>query len=198
MADTALEARQAFGALFIGVAVAVFAGAILSEIAFLNELPLYFYAIIWIGSFGVTFGATWPRFRKAIPSIRARMKHSVRWPQGAKVINAICWAGPFASIAAFPALYQYLILLGIGLGNLSTYMMMKKYGHLDNREQLVVAVISLAALPAALMVDAYLFAMQQDIAVMLSRIFIAVAYAAGGTYALAASKKQESHVASSQ
>lgn len=186
MSGTALETRRAFGVLFIGVAAAVFAGAVLSEIAFLSNVPFYYYAIIWLGSFGATFGAAWPRFRKAIPAIRSRMKNSVRWSQGAKALNAVCWAGPFASIAAFPALYQYLILLGIGLGNLATYAMMKKYSRLDNREQLIVAAISLAALPAALAIDTSVFAEQQDIAVMLSRMLIALAYGAGGSYALAA------------
>jgi hypothetical protein len=85
-------------------------------------------------------------------------------------------------------MYQYLILLGIGLGNLSTYLMMKKYSGLDNREQLIVASISLAAAPVAVVVDSSLFATHQDIAVMVSRILIAGSYAAGGAYALLASK----------
>ncbi len=185
MSDTALQARRAFGVLFVGVAAAVLAGAALSEIAFLNDAPLYYYAAIWLGSFGATFGAAWARFKKALPAIRGRMKNSVRWSQGAKALNAVCWAGPFASIAAFPALYQYLILLGIGLGNMATYAMIKKYSGLDNREQLLVAAISLAALPAAFAIDTSVFADRQDIAVMLSRMVISLAYGASGAYALA-------------
>jgi hypothetical protein len=184
MPDAVLETRRAFGVLFVGVAVAVFAGAVLSEIAFQNDVPIYYYAIIWLGSFGATFGAAWPRFRKSLPSIRGRMKNSVRWSQGAKALNAVCWTVPFASIAVFPALYQYLILLGIGLGNMATYAMMKRYSGLDNREQIIVAAISLAALPAALAIDTTIFAERQDIAVMLSRMLIALAYGAGGAYAL--------------
>lgn len=186
LSDTALETRRAFGILFAGVSAAVFAGATLSELAFQNNSPFYYYAIIWLGSFGATFGVAWPRFRKAMPAIRERMKNSVRWSTGAKALNGICWAGPFASIAAFPGLYQYLILLGIGLGNLSTYLMMKRYSGLDNREQLIVAAISLAALPAALAIDTSLFVDNQGVAVMLSRMLIALAYGAGGTFALLA------------
>ena len=103
---------------------------------------------------------------------------------GAKALNGICWAGPFIAIAAFPSLYQYLILLGIGLGNLSTYFLIKKYAKADNREQLIVAVISLVAIPVAIVIDSSLLATHQDIAVMLSRILIAIAYAAGGAFAL--------------
>ena len=178
------ETRRAFGFLFICVSIAVGAGSVISELAYLNDLPLYYYAVIWLGSFGAVFGAGATKFRKAAPAIRGRMKTSVRWSAGAKALNGICWAGPFIAIAAFPSLYQYLILLGIGLGNLSTWLLIKKYSKVDNREQLIVAVISLAAIPAAIVIDSMLFATHQDIAVMLSRILIAIAYATGGTFAL--------------
>jgi hypothetical protein len=130
------------------------------------------------------FGAAARKFRRAAPAIRSRMGASVGWSAGAKALNGVCWAGPFAAIGAFPSLYQYLILLGIGLGNLSTWLLIKKYSNTDNREQLVVAVVSLATLPVALVIDSSLLASHQDIAVMLSRILIAVAYAAGGAFAL--------------
>jgi hypothetical protein len=181
--EAVLQTRRAFGFLFISVAIAVGAASIVSEIAHLNNFPIYYYPIIWLGSFGAVFGAGLPTFRKVGPAIRGRMKGSIAWPVWAKALNGVCWAGPFASIAAFPELYQYLILLGIGLGNLSTYLMIKKYSGNDNREQLIVSVISLAAIPAAFALYGSLVA-NQSIAVMLSRILIAIAYAAGGAYAL--------------
>lgn len=184
MLQTAVETRRAFGLLFICVSIAVGAASVISEIAYLNNLPLYFYAIIWLGSFGAVFGAGANKFRKAAPAIRGRMKTSASWSAGAKALNGVCWAGPFVAIAAFPSLYQYLILLGIGLGNLSTWMLIKRYSKADNREQLIVAVISLVAIPVAIVIDSSLFATHQDIAVMLSRILIAIAYAAGGAFAL--------------
>jgi hypothetical protein len=182
--DQVAETRRAFGLLFICVSIAVGAASVLSEIAYINNLPLYSYAIIWLGSFGAVFGAGATRFRKAMPAIRGRMKTSVGWSAGAKAFNGVSWAGPFIAIAAFPQFYQYLILLGIGLGNLSTWLLIKKYSNAENREQLIVAVISLAAIPAAIVIDSSMFASQQDVAVMLSRILIAVAYAAGGAFAL--------------
>ena len=182
---SAIEARKAFGLLFIAVSIAVVTASFLSEIAhIIASFPLYYYAIIWFISFGAVFGASSPRLRKAVPAILGRMKTSTKWSTGAKAINGICWAGPFAAIAAFPSLYQYLILAGIGLGNLSTYLMIKRYSGADNREQLIVAMTSLAAIPAALVIDSMLFATRQDIAVMMSRIFIGIAYAAGGMFAL--------------
>lgn len=182
--DPAVETRRAFGFLFVCVSIAVGIASVISEIAYLNGLPIDYYAVIWLGSFGMVFGAGAAKFRKVAPMIRGRMKTSARWSAGAKALNGICWAGPFIAIAAFPSLYQYLILLGIGLGNLSTYFLIKKYGKADNREQLIVAVISLVAIPVAIVIDSSLFATHQDIAVMLSRILIAVAYAAGGAFAL--------------
>jgi hypothetical protein len=167
------------------VSIAVVIASCLSEIAyFIIGLQLYYYVIIWLASFGAVFGGSYRRLRKALPAILNRMKTSTRWPTAAKILNGICWAGPFAAIAAFPSLYQYLILAGIGLGNLSTYLMIKKYSNTDNPEQLIVALVSLAAVPAAVMIDSMIFATRQDIAVMLSRIFIGIAYAAGGAFAL--------------
>lgn len=167
------------------------AGSVLSEISYLNGAPVYYYPIIWLGSFGAVFGAGLPRFRKAAPAIKGRMKTSRKWSTASKVLNGMCWAGPFLAIPAFPAIYQYLILLGIGLGNLSTYILVKKYSGGDNREQLIVASFSLGALPLALAIDSTIFTSNQDIAVMLSRLLIAISYAAGGLFALAGTRRAD-------
>ena len=184
MLQDPVETRRAFGFLFVCVSIAVGAASVISELAYINTLPIYYYVIIWLRSFGVVFGTGAAKFRRAAPAIRGRIKTSAKWSAGAKTLNGICWAGPFAAIAAFPSFYQYLILLGIGLGNLSTYLMIKRYSNADNREQLIVAAVSLVAVPVATIIDSSLFVTHQDIAVMLSRILIAIAYAAGGTFAL--------------
>jgi hypothetical protein len=184
MQQNPLEVRRAFGLLFVGVSIAVGVAAILSEIAFVNKTPTFYYAVIWFGSFGITFSVIFGKFRKIIPSIRGRMKNSVKWSRNVKTINGLCWAAPFITIGVFPGLYQYLILLGIGLGNLSTYLFMRKYSELDNREQIIVAVISLVAIPIAIVIDTSTFITNQTIAVIASRILIAIAYGAGGIYAL--------------
>ncbi|HEV2193469.1 MAG TPA: hypothetical protein VGR54_07635 [Nitrosopumilaceae archaeon] len=189
MQNSPLEVRRAFGMLFVGVSIAVGAAAILSELAYYDKFPTYYYMIIWFGSFAITFGIIFGKFRNIIPSIRGRMKNSVRWSRSIKSVNGLCWAAPFAAIGMFPSLYQYLILLGIGLGNLSTYLFMRKYSGLDNYEQIIVAVISLAAIPVAAVIDTSQFIItNQTIAVITSRILIAIAYGAGGVYALFAKK----------
>src|SRR5215212_6454203 len=178
------EARRVFGIFFITISIAVGAAAILSQIVFINKEPFYFYAIVLVLSFGIPFGTIFGKSRKLISSIGDRMKHSADWSAGAKILNGICWAGPFAAIAAFPSLYQYLILLGIGLGNFSTYLLMKRYSGLDNREQMIVGLISLTAVPIAVEINTTLFIARQDIAIMLSRILISLAYGMGGIYGI--------------
>jgi hypothetical protein len=185
--NSILEVRRAFGFFFIAVAIAVAAGAVASEVAYSDGLGVVYQAVMWLASFGVTFGVAAGRFRKVFPSIRSRMKNSIGWPTTAKVINGICWAGPFAAIGLFPYLYQYLILLGIGLGNLSTYLLMKKHSGLDNREQAIVGIISLVSIPVAVGID-HIVVSNQSVLVTLSRILISVAYAVGGIFALHAKR----------
>jgi hypothetical protein len=187
MQNSPLEVRRAFGLLFVGVAISVGAASALSEIAFEHRDPIYYYAIIWFGSFAVTFGAIFGKFRHIITSVRGRMKNSVKWPGQVKAINGLCWAAPFAMIGVFLPLYQYLILLGIGLGNVSTYVFMKKFSGLANYEQIIVGAVSLAAIPVAILIDTF-FVSNQTLAVIVSRFMIALAYGAGGIYALLAKK----------
>jgi len=183
MQKSPLEVRRAFGVLFVGVAITVGSASILSEIAFEHKDPIFYYAIIWFGSFAITFGIILGKFRTMLSSIKGRMKNSVKWPPVVKSINGLCWAAPFAAIGVAPHLYQYLILLGIGLGNTSTFLFMKRYSGLVNPEQIIVGAISLAAIPIAILLDTSLIS-NQTTAVITSRIMIAVAYGAGGIFAL--------------
>jgi len=187
MQHSSIEVRRAFGLLFIGVAISVGTASILSEIAFEHKDPIYYYIIIWLGSFAITFGIIFGKFRQIGPSIRGRMKNSTKWSSPIKAINGLCWAAPFAAIGAVPSLYQYLILLGIGLGNTSTYIFMRRYSGLANHEQIIVGAISLVAIPIAVLIDTS-FVSNQTIAVIVSRLMIAAAYGAGGIFALLSRK----------
>ena len=178
------DTRHAFGILFLAVSAAVGFGSVLTEIAFIRRLPNFSYLIIWVASFGVTFAVLFAKFGRSIYAVRNRMKNSIKWPVNVKAVNGLCWAGPFLAIPIFIHFYQFLILLGIGLGNISTYLLMKKYNNLDNREQMIVGLISLFAIPFAIWIDSIMFYTRQDIAVMMSRILISVAYGTGGIYAI--------------
>ena len=181
---SSLQIRHAFGVFFINIAIAISGGSILSEIVYRNNAPSYYYLIIWIVVFGIVFGSQSKKFKTIFPSIRQRMKNSTKWPLPIKAINGICWAFPFALIAYFPEFLQYLLLLGIGLGNVSTFIFMKKFSHSSNIEQMLVGIISLILIPFAIVIDSSIFTETQDVAVLLSRLFIAVSYAVGGVYAI--------------
>ncbi|MDQ3838188.1 MAG: hypothetical protein M3297_02855, partial [Thermoproteota archaeon] len=103
-----------------------------------------------------------------------------------------CWAGPFAAIAVVPSLLPYLILAGIGAGNVTTYLLLKRYkkvsrhnngygGDSSGRGQFLVGLISLIAIPIVLGIYT-MFVVREDIAVLLSRFSISFAYAVGGIH----------------
>jgi hypothetical protein len=184
MEYSSLQIKRSFGIFFINIAILISCGSILSEIAFHNNAPLYYYAIIWMLTFGLVFGLQFRRFRVIFSSIRQRMKNSTKWPLPIKAINGLCWAFPFALIALFPEFYQYLLLLGIGLGNVSTFIFMKRLSHLNNKEQLIVGITSLVLIIPSFVIDSSIFPETQDIAVLISRLFIAASYAIGGIYAV--------------
>jgi hypothetical protein len=50
--------------------------------------------------------------------------------------------------------------------------------------------VSLAAIPVTYGMHTNIIAIKEDIAVMLSRIFVALAYAVGGIYAIVTNKRQ--------
>src|SRR5919108_859321 len=198
--------EKLFGVFFIAIAIAIALASILSEIAFLNKLPLYYNAVIWIGSFIVTFTSLFYNKRNILwSSLRNRIKNSIKWPIHAKIINGMCWAGPFAAIALLPSLSPYLILAGIGCGNVSTYLLLKRYedinkskssNHNNNnssigREQIIVGLISLTGIPIVFEAHIGMLIVGEDIAITLSRILISFAYATGGIYALMINNKRK-------
>jgi hypothetical protein len=152
-----LEIKRSFGFIFILVSIAVGVAAILTEFAFMNNASFYHYVLIWISSFVVIFGMNFHRLKKIFPLIQNRMKNSTKWPIYVKSINGVCWAAPFIIIIILPFYTQYLILLGIGLGNLSTYIFLRKYNNQNNKEQLIVALVSLVALPISFEIGTSLF-----------------------------------------
>jgi hypothetical protein len=76
------------------------------------------------------------------------------------------------------------VLVGIGLGNISTYLLLKRYNDISSHEQLIVSLVSLAAIPVTFEVHSSIVEIIGDVAILLSRIFVSLAYAAGGIYAI--------------
>ena len=181
--DSQAEASRAFGTLFVYIAIAIGWGAVLSEIATKIHVSIYGIALIWSACFIVTFGVNFRRLKRILFSVRIRMKNSISWPFSAKIVNGLCWAAPFASIGVLPSLYQYLILIGIGSGNLSTDLLLKRFNGIKNRGQMMVGVISFASIPISVWFDTTTIS-NPDLAVFMSIILISVAYGAGGIFSL--------------
>jgi len=184
MEYSSLQVRRAFGIFFINIAISIFFASILSEFFFQNNFPSFSHGITWLMIFVLVFGLQFRKFRVIFSSIRQRMTISTKWPLSTKALNGLCWALPFVLIPFFPAFSQYLLLLGIGLGNISTFIFMKKFSGLQNKEQLVVGGLSLVLILPAFAIDSSIFPESQDIAVLLSRLFVAISYAIGGLYAI--------------
>lgn len=66
---------------------------------------------------------------------------------------------------------------------------MKLFSRQNNKEQILIGLVALLAIPIDVKIDTSLFASNQDIGVLLSRLLIAMSYAIGGTYALFSKNK---------
>ena len=179
-----IESR-AFGFLFISIAIAVLTGTIINEFLSTHGVPIYYQLLSWILVFALILGITFTKMNNLFQSIRNRMKNSIKWPLHAKMINGLSWAGPFLAIPIFHPFSQYLILLGIGTGNISTFLLIKYYSNYKNKEQFIVGIIAIIMIPVLFLVDVLLTSVlvHQHI-LALSRIFVAISYGVGGIYAL--------------
>ncbi len=184
--DPDVQIKRSFGLLFIAIAIAIIFAAVLSQFLSLDKVPYYYYPPLWLASFGASVGITLYKRRKILASVRTRMKKSLGWPLHIKIINGLSWAGPFAAISVFHQLYPYLILLGIGLGNMSTYFLIKIYSRNSNKEQLLVGLIAICSIPISIILDNTIFSTSYELALVFSRFLIAISYGMGGVYALIA------------
>ena len=175
--------RRAFGLLFVTIAIAVAVAAMLSELIFFYNGSMVHYAIVWFSSICIAIGLLFYRSPGIVRNLRARFRQSTGLPKIMKAVNGLSWATPFALIPIFPAYYPYLVLLGIGLGNVSTYLIFRRMHRFTFIEQFIVGVISLAALPLLVALKS-LNAISDDVLLLLVRLCIALAYGIGGTHAL--------------
>jgi hypothetical protein len=175
--------KRAFGFLFIAIAIAIFGATLFGELSFYSGSSNY-YSTVWIFTFVTIMGISIYKLRYLLGLIRNRMKTSIKWPTYVKIINGLCWAGPFLLIPVFHSLYPYLILIGIGIGNISTYLFLRIYSKNDNKEQLLVGFLSMCMAPTLLLFSTTLFSNRPDIVLILSRLLIGVSYGLGGIYAI--------------
>ena len=182
--NVGIESRVS-GFLFLAIAIAVLTGTVISEILSTYKIPIYYQLLSWLLIFALILGITFMKMKNMFHTIRNRMKNSIKWPLWAKTINGLSWAGPFLMIPAFHTFSQYLILLGIGFGNISTYLLIRSYSKYDNKEQFVVGIIAVLMIPVLFSVDMFTHSnLVHHHILALSRIFVAISYGVGGIYAL--------------
>jgi hypothetical protein len=181
-----IDIKRSFGVLFIAVSVAILFAAVASFLLATSHFPYYYYPLLWFGSFCISVGASLYKKRRVFSSVRSRMKKSLAWPLYIKIINGLCWAAPFSIISIFHDLYPYLILLAIGMGNISTYLFIKIYSKGDSKEQLIVGLIAISGILISIILDNTIFSTDYEIALLVSRLLIAASYGMGGVYALVA------------
>lgn len=175
------------GIIFIYISLSIFAATIISEIIS-REINYYFYAMIWIGSFLIFFLLFRTRIIDSVKIIKSRIKTSTSWPLTIKILNGICWAGPFFFVAFIPVIHEFLILLGIGLGNISTSLIFLKYNRLKNKDQMIVGLVCLISIVIIMVLYQYelIEKLQGE---FLARILISIAYGIGGVYSLFSREK---------
>jgi predicted branched-subunit amino acid permease len=118
---------------------------------------------------------------KALYNIRNKIKKSTGWPTYIKIINGMCWAGPFGLGAIIPPLHEYLILAGIGLGNVSTFIIFLLINKIRNIDQLIVGLICLFSIVLIFFLF-YENVIDKPAGEFLARILISIAYGIGGLY----------------
>jgi len=182
--NVGIESR-AFGFLFISISLAVLTGTIINEFLATHHIPIYYQLLAWILVFIFVLGITFTKMKNLFRSIRNRMKNSIGWPLHAKIVNGLSWAGPFLAIPIYHPFAHYLILLGIGTGNISTYFLIKYHDDYKNKEQFIVGILAITMIPVLFLVDVLLApVLVHQHVLTLSRLFVAVSYGVGGIYAL--------------
>lgn len=177
------KVRKAFGLLFVAISISVAIAAVISELILMYKGSVIYYAIAWFSSVSVALGLLFYRSPGIVGDLRGRFKESTGWPSIMKAVNGISWAMPFALIPLFPMYYAYLVLLGIGLGNISTYLVFRHMRAFAFREQLMIGIMVLATVPMLFALKS-LNAASDDVLMLILRLSIAAAYGVGGTYAL--------------
>ncbi|HEU5460696.1 MAG TPA: hypothetical protein VFU79_00340 [Nitrososphaeraceae archaeon] len=169
------------GILFIFISLSVFSATLVSFIIDLTVDLFFIDIIVWIVCFFIYFIIFKSKIIHSLQIIRNRIRKSTGWSPGIKLINGLCWAAPFGLGAIIPSYHEYLILTGIGLGNLSTFIIFMINNKIKNMEQFIVGLISLMSIGIIILLynDNIITKSSGD---FLARILISVAYGIGGIY----------------
>lgn len=169
---------RVFSFMFFFISVWFGVSSILSHLVFVYNLDYFFYYLIWPGCFAISFLL----FLKPLMSMRTvfrdRVSTSISWPFVVKLINGLTWALPFVFILFFHKYYPFLLLTGLSLGNISTFIFLRKYSKIYSIEQIITGSLILSSLFSILIY--YDYADDYEQTLFLTRVMISVSYAIGG------------------
>lgn len=111
-------------------------------------------------------------------SLKNRFSKSISWPLHIKIINGLTWALPFVLIPFFHRYYPFLLLTGLSLGNISTFVFLRKYSKILNLEQIITGSMIVFSLIGLLLY--YTHSNDYEMLLFFSRILISISYGAGG------------------
>lgn len=169
---------RVFSFLFFFISLWFGLSSILSHIIFVYNLDYFYYYLIWLGCFAISVLL----FLKPLMSMRTvfrdRVSTSISWPFAIKLINGLTWALPFVFIPFFQKYYPFLLLTGLSLGNISTFIFLKKYSKIHSIEQIITGLLILSSLFSILIYYDYTGNYEQTL--FLTRVMISISYAIGG------------------
>jgi len=169
---------RVFSFIFFFISVWFGLSSILSHIVFVYNFSYFYYYIIWIGCFAFSLLL----FLKPILSMRKvfrdRVSTSISWPFLIKLINGLTWALPFLLIPFFQKYYPFLLLTGLSLGNISTFIFLKKYSKIFSIEQLITGALLLSSLSVVTIY--YNYTDHYEMILFSTRVMISVSYGMGG------------------
>lgn len=169
---------RVFSFLFFSISLWFGLSSILSHIIFVYNLDYFYYYLIWFGCLAISLLV----FLKPLISMRTvfreRVSTSISWPLSVKLINGLTWALPFVFILFFQKYYPFLLLTGLSLGNISTFIFLKKYSKIYGVEQIITGLFVLSSLFSILVYYNYTDNYEQTL--FLTRVMLSVSYAIGG------------------
>jgi hypothetical protein len=170
---------RVFSFLFLFISLWIGLSAILSHFVFIYGLNYSFYYVVWISSFVFSLLIFLRPLLSTRKSLRERFSKSVSWPHFVKLINGLTWALPFTLIPFFQKDYPFLLLTGLSLGNVSTFIFLRRYSQIHSIEQIITGSVLLISLFCILILYyGYLF--DYESILFASRILISLSYGLGG------------------
>ena len=169
---------RVFSFMFFFISVWFGLSSILSHLVFVYDLDYFYYYLIWPSCFAISLLI----FLKPLISMRTvfreRVSTSISWPFIIKMINGLTWALPFVFILFLQKYYPFLLLTSLFLGNISTFIFLRKFSKIYSIEQIITGVFILSTLFSILIYYNYTDNYEQTL--FLTRVMISVSYAIGG------------------